>query len=69
MTMLYLVFAYTLLGGIFSIPFLFKWITIVDEAARESSWSFKIMILPGCIIFWPVLLKRYLTALKSQHND
>ena len=59
MIIIYVALAYLSLGIIFSIPFLVKWVHQVDEATYESGIAFKLTILPGCIIFWPVLLKKY----------
>ena len=59
MIIIYIALAYLSLGTIFSIPFLVKWIHRLDEATYESGLAFKLTILPGSIIFWPVLLKKY----------
>ena len=55
---------YLLVGVLFVIPFLMKGLTKVDEGARASTISFKIIIIPGVIVFWPVLLKRWVKNLK-----
>lgn len=62
MMILYLAIAYLFIGALFAILFLIRLIRVVDEAAAESPWTFKLMIFPGCIVFWPVLLKKYLKA-------
>lgn len=62
MILIYIVLAYAGLGVIFSIPFLSKWIHVVDEGANGSGLAFKLTILPGCIVFWPTLLKRYIAS-------
>jgi hypothetical protein len=62
MIIIYTTIAYLSAGVMFSIPFLVKWIYRLDEATHESSLTFKLMIVPGCIIFWPVLLKKYLKS-------
>jgi hypothetical protein len=59
MIVLYIIFTYIGLGVIFSVPFLSKWIHSLDEATHDSGLAFKLIILPGCIVFWPVLLKKY----------
>ena len=59
MVIIYLALGYLIGGLIFSIPFLFRWIKAIDEGAHESRWTFKLIILPGCIIFWPLLLRKY----------
>ena len=62
MIIIYIVLTYAGIGLIFSIPFLSRWIHTLDEAANDSGIAFKLTILPGCIVFWPVLLKKYLQS-------
>lgn len=50
---------YTLIGVLFAIPFIIRGVREVDEAAEESSWKFRLMILPGTVAFWPVLLRKW----------
>ena len=64
MLLLYLAALYIIAGILFAIPFLTRWIVIVDESAKGTSWSFRLLILPGSIVFWPVLLKKYLKVKK-----
>ena len=58
---------YLLMGVLFVIPFLMKGLNKVDEGAHGSTIGFKIIIIPGVIIFWPLLLKRWVKNLK--HGD
>jgi hypothetical protein len=66
MIILYTVAAYLAVGLGFSVPFLIKWIHQVDETSQETDWTFKLTILPGCIAFWPVLLRKYLQSKSEQ---
>jgi hypothetical protein len=61
---LFLVGFYLLLGLVFSVYFLVKVVPTIDEAAQGTSLSFKLIILPGCIVFWPILLRKYLVIKK-----
>jgi hypothetical protein len=58
---------YILSGVLFAIPFLIKGVTTIDEGAHGTKLGFRIMILPGTIIFWPVLLRKWINAKKR--ND
>lgn len=69
MIVLYIIAIYILTGIIFSVPFLTKWIDLIDGAAEESPWTFKLMILPGCIVFWPVLMQKCQKAWKGKRYD
>jgi hypothetical protein len=57
--------AYLLCGFVFSIAFVIKGISVVDEGAHGASTGFRIIILPGVIVFWPVLLRKWLLAKKK----
>jgi hypothetical protein len=59
---LIIVALYLLLGVVFVIPFLTKGLTKVDEGAHGGTIGFKIIIIPGVIVFWPVLLNKWMKA-------
>lgn len=52
---------YLALGIVFGLVFVFRGVDSIDHAARGASWRFRLMILPGCAIFWPWLAKRWAT--------
>lgn len=53
--------AYLAAGIVFTIPFITRGITRIDEGAAGSGLGFRLIIIPGVIVFWPVLLKKWLT--------
>ena len=58
---LLIIAAIYLLGGVlFVIPFLMKGLNKIDEGAHDSTIGFKIIIIPGVIVFWPVLLSKWM---------
>jgi len=59
---LILVLVYLLLGVLFVLPFLLKGLTKVDTGAHGGSIGFKLIIIPGVIVFWPVLLRKWIKA-------
>jgi hypothetical protein len=63
---LILVLIYLLLGVLFLIPFLIKGLNKVDEGAHSGTIGFKIIIIPGVIVFWPVLLRKWVKANKEK---
>ena len=66
-TILLLVVAVYLIAGLFfGIAFIIKGVTRIDEAALGSGWGFRLIILPGSIVFWPLLLKKWMNAPKKQ---
>lgn len=46
-------------GIVFAVFFLNKGIQKVDAAATGSGWGFRLVILPGIIVLWPVLLNKW----------
>jgi len=65
-----LIFAaiYLVLGVLFVVPFLMKGLTNVDEGAHGSTIGFKVIIIPGVIVFWPVLLTKWMKK-KVNYRD
>lgn len=68
MVVLYLVIAYVVVGFVFALLFLWRGVERVDESVHGTPWTFKLTILPGCIVFWPVLLKKYLAVSNTEHD-
>jgi len=58
-TILIIVVIYLFAGLAFAIPFVIKGVTQIDEGAKGSKWGFRLIIIPGSIVFWPVLLKKW----------
>lgn len=52
--------AYLVLGALFGVVFVAGLVSRVDPAATGSSLAFRITILPGCVLLWPLLLARVL---------
>ncbi len=57
---------YLAMGFVFAMAFLMKGISIVDEGTKGSTNGFKIIILPGVIVFWPFLLNKWKRSLKDK---
>jgi hypothetical protein len=59
---------YLLAGSLFAIFFLSKGIEKIDVTAHGSGWGFRCIIIPGTIVFWPVLLKKWISIKKIGHD-
>ncbi|MBD0298058.1 MAG: hypothetical protein ICV84_23160 [Flavisolibacter sp.] len=44
--------------------FLARGLQKIDEDVPGSSWGFRIIIIPGCILLWPVLLRKWIRIAK-----
>jgi hypothetical protein len=51
---------YLSLGLLFSIFFVSKGVNKLDEGAHGAGIGFRLVIIPGCMVFWPLLLKRWI---------
>ena len=65
---------YLAVGLLFGIPFVLRGVNRIDPAARESTRSFRLIILPGVIALWPILARRWLSGRKppeegNAHRD
>lgn len=56
---------YVLIGLVFSFAFVFKGVSVVDSGARGGSIWFKLLLIPGSIALWPVLLVKWIKASKK----
>ena len=63
--LLIIVAIYLTCGIVFMIPFIIKGVDVIDEGAHGSSIGFRIIIIPGTIVFWPVLLKKWIMRKKN----
>lgn len=50
---------YLACGLVFAIPFVLVGVKKIDPHARHGSWGFRLLIIPGTMAFWPLLLKRW----------
>ncbi len=51
---------YMAIGLIFGLIFIDTGLKKVDKNAQEASRSFRLLILPGLLIFWPFFLKKWI---------
>lgn len=52
--------SFYLLGGVlFAVPFVLRGVNRIDPVAREGTWGFRLLILPGVVALWPLLLGRW----------
>jgi hypothetical protein len=51
---------YLLLGFLFAVPFAFRGAKVIDPSAVEGTRGFKFLVIPGAMVFWPMLMKRWM---------
>ncbi len=50
---------YLAIGFLFAVPFAFFGAKKIDPSAVQGTWGFKVLIIPGAMIFWPLLMRRW----------
>lgn len=53
---------YALLGALFAVAFAWRGAGAVDAVARHASLGFRVMVLPGAALLWPLLAVRWWRA-------
>lgn len=53
---------YLLLGLLFAIAFAARWAARLDPAATKGTWGFRLLVLPGATLLWPLLAVKLLRA-------
>jgi hypothetical protein len=53
---------YFLTGLLFGAAFVARGVQAIDPVARGSGTGFRLIILPGAIALWPLLLRRWIRA-------
>lgn len=56
-------------GLLFAIPFAFIGVKKIDPHAAHGSWGFRLLIIPGVLAFWPLLLRRWAAGLKTPPEE
>ena len=57
---------YLAMGIVFAIAFLLKGIEKTDLAAHGSGSGFRLIIFPGTVALWPVLLQKWMNIKKKK---
>ena len=68
-TLLILAGIYCGCGIFFSVPFVLAGAKKIDPHAAHGSWGFRLLIFPGVIAFWPLLLRRWLKGIQTPPEE
>jgi len=60
---------YAACGLIFAIAFALFGAKKIDPHAANGSWGFRLLIIPGSMALWPLLLKRWSTGTKQPPEE
>ena len=68
-TIVWLLGIYCVVGLLFAPFFVTVGAWRVDPAVQQSKWGFRLMIVPGVIALWPLLLLRLLHGIKHPPHE
>jgi hypothetical protein len=60
---------YLACGFLFTIPFVLFGVKRIDPHAAYGSWGFRLLIMPGTMAFWPLLLSRWIKGLHEPPEE
>jgi len=66
---LFVLGAYLAYGLCFAIPFALIGVKKIDSHAAHGSWGFRVLIIPGTMVFWPLLLRRWAAGVKEPPEE
>jgi hypothetical protein len=55
---------YIAIGAILAVPFLIFGVGRVDPAAKGAPFLFRVLVIPGVVALWPLMLRRWLRPVK-----
>jgi len=68
-TFLILMGAYLACGLVFAVPFALVGVKQIDPHAAHGSWGFRLLIIPGTMALWPLLLRRWATGVRAPPEE
>ena len=57
--LVWLVLGYLAIGVPLALAFVARGVARVDPAAADGTWGFRVLIFPGCIALWPLVILRW----------
>jgi len=61
--------AYMACGLVFAIPFVLVGVKKIDPHAAHGSWGFRLLVIPGAMAFWPLLLRRWASGVDEPPEE
>ena len=56
-------------GVLFAVPFVVIGVNRLDPHAKPGTWGFRVLIVPGTIFLWPLLLGRWLGGVNEPPTE
>ena len=60
---------YLLCGLAFAVPFVLAGAGSIDPHAAHGTWGFRLLIIPGTLLLWPLLARRWLKGVHEPPEE
>lgn len=64
---------YVALGLAVALPFALRGVDRIDPSARRAGLGFRVLVLPGSVALWPIVLRRWIAGAqpveRNAHRD
>jgi hypothetical protein len=60
---------YLACGFLFAVPFAFWGVQKIDPHAAPGSWGFRLLIIPGTMALWPLLVLRWCPGIHTPPEE
>lgn len=60
---------YLLVGLVVVVLFFTRWLGKMDSTAIAGSWGFRVLITPGVVVLWPVILIKVFSSKSPEIKD
>lgn len=60
---------YLLCGLVFAVPFVVVGVKRIDPHALHGNWGFRLLIFPGAMALWPLLLRRWMSGVHEPPEE
>lgn len=66
---LILIGVYLICGLAFDVPFALVGAGRIDPHAAHGTWGFRLLIMPGTVLLWPLLARRWLKGVHEPPEE
>ena len=60
---------YAVAGLVFAVPFVWRFVGTLDPAAQHGTVGFRLLIVPGVVALWPLLLVRLVRGAQAPPDE
>jgi|WetSurMetagenome_2_1015567.scaffolds.fasta_scaffold80211_2 hypothetical protein len=58
--------SYAAIGVLTGVPFVIFGVGRIDRAADSAPWAFRVLVLPGVIAMWPLMMRRWWASRRAR---